>query len=145
MNRILSSFIVSVSLASAPLLAAAEDSKPDATIEISGKTVAAGVGYTQGSGTLRYGDRSYPLHLEGLSVGSVGAASITASGNVYHLARLEDLDGNYTAISAGATLGNGGAASSMQNQNGVVIELHSTTEGVHANVSIDGFTLKLAR
>jgi len=144
MNRILSSIIISVSLA-IPLLAAADDSTPDATIEISGKTVAAGVGYTQGSGTLHYGDRSWPVRLDGLSVGSVGAASIAASGNVYHLARLEDLDGNYTAISAGATLGAGGAVSAMQNQNGVVIELQSTTEGVHANLSIDGFTLKLAR
>jgi hypothetical protein len=145
MNRILSSIIVSLSLASAPLLAAADDAKPDATIEISGKTVAAGVGYTQGNGTLHYGKQSYALRLEGLSVGSVGAASVTASGNVYHLARLEDLDGSYTAISAGATVGAGGAVSAMQNQKGVVIELQSTTEGVHANVSIDGFTLKVAR
>jgi hypothetical protein len=145
MNRILLPVIVSVSIASAPLLVAAADTKPDATMEISGKTVAAGVGYTQGSGTLHYGDRSLPLLLEGLSAGSVGAASITASGDVYHLARLEDLDGNYTAISAGAALGGGGAATAMQNQKGVVIELHSTTEGVHANVSVDGFTLKLVR
>lgn len=145
MKRIASTLLVFASLASVSLLATAADNNPDATIAISGNTVAVGAGYTQGNGTLHYGGHSYSVRLEGLSVGSVGAASITASGNVYHLTRLEDIDGNYTAVSAGVTLGGGGAASSMQNQNGVVIELHSTTEGVHANVSIDGFTLKLVQ
>ena len=145
MNRHLSAVLVAATFVAAPLLAAAANSKPDATIEFSGKTVAVGIGDTQARGTLHFAGRSYPVQLQGLSAGSVGAATITAAGEVYHLAKLEDFDGNYTALSAGATLGSGGAATTMQNQNGVVIELRSTTEGVHLNVSVDGVALKVAK
>jgi len=145
MKRLLSSVLVAATLVTAPLLATAADSRPDATIDISGNTVAVGVGYSKAHGTLHFDGKSYPVQLEGLSVGSVGAATITASGDVYHLAKLADFDGNYTAVSAGATLGGGGAATTMQNQNGVVIELRSTTEGAQLNLSVDGLALKVTK
>jgi hypothetical protein len=49
---------------------------------------------------------------------------------VYNLAKIEDFDGNYTAVSAGATVAGGGSATAMQNQNGVVIKMHSTNQGL---------------
>jgi hypothetical protein len=62
---------------------------------------------------------------------------------VYNLAKLEDFDGNYTAVSAGGTLAGGGAAAAMENQNGVVIMLRSTNQGLQFNLSLDGVTLKV--
>jgi hypothetical protein len=83
------------------------------------------------------------VELKGMSVASVAAGSVTASRDVYHLAKLEDFDGNYTAVSAGAALAGGGAATTMENQNGVIIKLRSTTQGVQLNLSLEGVTLKV--
>src|SRR5271157_6278041 len=77
---------------------------PDGTLEFSGGSVAAGIGYSWGSGTLIYKGMKYPITVDGLSAGSVGATDVTASGKVYHLAKLADFDGNYTSASAGATV-----------------------------------------
>jgi hypothetical protein len=80
-----------------------------------------------------------------LTVGEVGAGTLTATGEVYNLRNLNDLDGNYVAVSAGAALGGGSDGAAMQNQNGVVIKLHGTTQGADVNLSIDGFALQLAK
>ncbi len=144
MNRILSAIVVFVTFASAPLLANAAGT-PDATLDISGSRGAIGVGYVQASGTLHFQGQDYPVHLQGLTVGEVGGGTITATGDVYSLRNLNDLDGNYVAVSAGAALGGGGDGTAMQNQNGVVIKLRGTTQGADVNLSIDGFALKIAR
>jgi hypothetical protein len=118
--------------------------RPDGMIELSGGSVAVGVGYTWAKGVLRYQGRSIPVTLKGLSVASVGGSSIRATGDVCNLASLEDFDGNYTAVSAGATLAGGAAAAAMENQKGVVIMMHSTNQGVQFNLSVEGVAMRIA-
>ena len=126
-----------IGLAVAGVLAAsvgsggAEEAKaPDATVEFTEGSVAAGIGFSWGSGTLTYKGKKYPISVDGLSVGSVGASSVSASGKVYHLKKVEDFDGNYAAVGTGATVGGGGGVSTMRNQNGVVIDVVATTQGL---------------
>jgi hypothetical protein len=140
MNRLISAAIVAACMIAAPVMAATE---PDATIELSGGTVAAGVGYSWAKGTLNYQGKSVPVTVKGLSIASVGAGSIKASGEVYHLAKLEDFPGNYTAVSAGAAVAGGGAATAMENQNGVIIRMRTTTQGLELNLSVEGVAMKL--
>lgn len=124
----------------------AEDKKPDATIEFTGGSVAAGVGYTWGSGTLTYKGAKYPISVSGLSVGaSAGVTNITAKGSVYDLKKLEDLDGNFTAGGAGATAAGGVAAVTMKNQNGVVIDVVATTQGLKLSLDAAGVSIKLKK
>jgi len=52
------------------------------------------------------------------------------------LKKLADFNGNYTAAGAGATVGGGAGATIMKNQNGVVIELTSTTQGASLKLAI---------
>src|SRR5262249_38599245 len=104
--------------------------KPDATLTLTAKQVSAGVGYSWGSGTLTYKGKSYPVVVDGLTVVSAGVSSISAKGSVTHLGKLEDFDGNYTALAGGATVGGGTGGVVMQNQNGVEISVHATTRGV---------------
>src|SRR5215472_16563941 len=94
-------------------------SKPDATIRFSGGSVAAGIGYSWGSGTLHFKGKDYPLEVSGLSVGEVGAAKVEASGAVFNLHRVEDINGTFTSVHAGAAIAGGGSAAAMRNQNGV--------------------------
>jgi hypothetical protein len=123
--------------------ARAEDKKPDATIKLSGGSVAAGVGLSWGSGTLTYKGKTHPIDVKGLSVGDVGATKITASGKVYHLKDLKDFDGNYTAVGAGAAVAGGGSVTTMRNQNGVTVDLVSTTKGVNVAIGGGGVDMKL--
>src|SRR5262249_43097463 len=125
------------------LTLAAEE--PDATIDFSGGTVAAGIGYSWGKGVLHYQGKSIPVTLKGLSVATVGVGSVKASGDVYHLANIADFEGNYTAASAGVALAGGGSVSAMENQNGVVIKMRSTTQGVEFKLSVDGVAIKLKK
>src|SRR5512146_3251914 len=77
---------------------------PSGTIELSGRSVAAGIGYSWASCTVIFHGKKYPVQVQGLSVLHVGASDYTASGKVYNLARLSDIEGVYTAVSAGAAL-----------------------------------------
>ena len=75
----------------------------------------------------------------------MGATNVTASGKVYHLKKLSDFEGNYTAVSAGATVGGGGSVSNMQNQNGVVIHVVSTTQGLKFSLAAGGVKIQLKK
>ena len=78
--------------------ARAED-QPDGTLKLSGGSVAVGIGYSWEGGTLTYKGKTYQVEVKGLSVGDVGITKAEASGDVYHMAKLSDFDGNYTAWS----------------------------------------------
>ncbi len=132
--------LVGVCLVASPALA---QEKPDATLTFSGGSVSAGIGYSWGSGTLTYQGKEYPFSVDGLSVGAVGATSVTASGEVYHLKKLEDFNGNYTAATASGTLGGGAGATAMQNQAGVVVKLVSTTQGLDFKLAASGVKISL--
>jgi len=123
----------------------AEDAVPSASVTLSGGAVAAGVGYVWGHGTLNYDGNPHRFKLNGVSVVDVGAAGITAAGDVYNLKKLEDFDGNYAAVAAGATVGGGGSVAYLRNDHGVVIKLHSTTVGLRFNLSANGVHIKLRR
>jgi hypothetical protein len=123
-------------------VAQAQD-KPDATIKLHTGSVAVGVGYSWGGGTLTYKGKTYEVDVKGLSVGDVGASKAEASGEVYNLAKIADFDGNYTAAGAGATVGGGAGASIMKNQNGVTIKLVATTQGLKFTFAASGVDLKI--
>jgi hypothetical protein len=122
---------------------AAEKQKPDATISFKTGSVAVGVGFSWGSGTLSYKGKQYELKVEGMSVGNVGITKATATGKVYHLTKLEDINGNYVGVGAGATLGGGAGAVTMKNQNGVVIEVVGTTKGMNIALGTGGVDISL--
>jgi hypothetical protein len=114
------------------------------TLTLSDGSVAAGVGFSWGKGTLAYAGKTYPVKVEGLSVGEVGIVRATATGTVSNLTKVGDFSGNYVAVGAGATAAGGAGVAMMQNQNGVVIELQSTTQGASLKLGAEGLRLTLA-
>jgi hypothetical protein len=113
---------------------------------LSGGSVAIGIGYTWGHGTLYYSKdhKEYKFKLSGISVVDVGGAGITAEGEVYNLATPADLSGNYSAVTAGLTIVAGGSVACLKNDNnGVVIKLHSQTGGLRFNLSANGMHITL--
>jgi len=116
---------------------------PDATVDISGGTFAAGIGFVWGHGELIYRGTKHPFKLSGVSIADVGASHITASGVVYNLKNISDFNGNYATVSAGITVAGGGSAVVLRNEHGVVIKLLATAEGLRFNLSADGVNIKL--
>jgi hypothetical protein len=124
-------------------MAMAQEKKVDATLTMSEGQVAVGIGFSWGKGVLTYGGKEYPFKVKGLSVVDIGITKATSAGKVYNLKKIEDFNGNYTAASAEGTIAGGAGVLTMKNQNGVVIELVSTTAGVNLKLSVEGVSLTL--
>jgi hypothetical protein len=120
-----------------------DNTKPDATVTLSGGSVAAGIGYTWGQGEVKTSNQAQKFSIKGISVVDVGASGFDAHGNVYNLKTLADFSGTYTAASAGAAIGNGATAVYLQNEHGVVIKLIAKTTGLKFNLSADGVRIAL--
>jgi len=122
---------------------ATADDKPSGTVTIESKSVALGVGVSWGDGKLRYKGKTHTFSVKGLSVVDLGVSKVSAKGKVFHLDKVEDFSGNYTAAQAGAAVGGGMSAVALKNQNGVVMELTSTQTGVKLTLAGEGIEVKL--
>lgn len=123
----------------------AVQSQPVGRIEFTGGSVAAGIGYSWGSGTLTYKGKTYKIKVDGFNVGDVGVVSVDAAGDVYNLTKISDFDGNYAAAGIGATLAGGGSVMTMQNPHGVVIHVWSTTTGLRLHLGPSGINMRVAQ
>lgn len=126
--------------------ASTHESKPDATLRLSTGGFHLGVGVTWGSGTLTYRGKNYPVKVNGLAVGRVGATSSSAYGEVFNLKHLQDFSGHYDVGGAGTrgvTLGSGRTGTIMSNHAGVIIRISSTQQGIAVNATGGGIELKL--
>jgi hypothetical protein len=125
--------------------AVVEGAIPSAYVWLSGGSVAIGIGYTWGHGTLYFSkdQKQYKFKLSGVSVADVGGAGITAEGEVYNLTSPADLGGDFSAVTAGVTIIEGGSVAYLKNDKGVVIKLHSQTGGLRFNLSANGMHITL--
>lgn len=112
-----------------------------ASLSIEFTDIAAGIGFSWGRGLLRFEGRNYPFKVQGLSVGDVGIARVSAVGKVYNLKRLSDFTGTYAAVGAGVSLAGGVAGLTMQNQRGVIVDLSAVQQGVKLNLGPQGLTI----
>jgi hypothetical protein len=125
----------------------AEGSIPSGYVWLSGGVIAVGIGYSWGHGTLYYSkeQKQYKFKISGVSVADVGGAGITAEGEVYNLTSPADLSGDYSAVTAGVTIIEGGSVAYLKNDKGVVIKLHSQTGGLRFNLSANGMHVTLEK
>ena len=121
----------------------ADDKKVDAGLKLTEGSVAAGIGWSWGHGTLTYMGKTYKVKIDGLTVGEVGMTNAKAKGNVYNLKKLDDFNGVYATGGAGATAGKGAGASALTNANGVSILLTSITKGASLKIAAEGLKLKI--
>jgi len=128
--------------------AASKEGRPDATLRLSGGSLAAGIGFSWGKGTLTYKGKDYPVSVNGLSLGKVGISGSSAYGEVYNLKKLQDFNGHYHAGGAGrrgVTLASGQSATAMTNQAGVTVLLSSTQRGVDVTLGGAGVDMQLKK
>ncbi len=119
--------------------------KPDGTIKLSQGQVAVGIGYSWGKGALTFQGKEYPFKIRGLSVVDVGVSSADANGNAFNLKNLADFNGTYTTVTAEATVAGGAGGTTMKNQNGVIIKIVSTTQGINFKLALEGVKFTLTK
>jgi len=133
--------ILATLIFSAGAPAVADDKTPDATIRLTEGSVAVGIGWNWGRGELSYQGKTYHVKIDGLSVAEVGITKAEATGNVYNLKSVDDLNGVYAAAGAEGTAGKGAGLSTLRNSKGVVIDLKSATKGASIKVAASGLKI----
>src|SRR5579859_8051769 len=118
---LVSSVVLAADSSSAGAPAVANGDIPAGYVWLSGGSVAVGIGYTWGHGTLYNSkdQKQYKFKLSGVSIADVGGAGITAEGEVYNLKSPSDLSGKYSAVTAGVTVIEGGSLAYLKNDKGV--------------------------
>lgn len=153
MKRLFPALVASVLVSAAPLAVegasstapVSEGAIPSGYVWLSGGVVAVGIGFSWGHGTLYYSkdQKQYKFKISGISVADVGGAGVNAEGEVYNLTSPADLAGQYSAVTAGVTIIEGGSLAYLKNDKGVVIKLHSQTGGLRFNLSANGMHITL--
>lgn len=135
--------VVILMFAVSAALAQPQEPYPLGKITLSAKQVAAGVGFTWGSGTLKFQGKTYHFAVKGLDVAAVGFAKVSARGDVYNLKHPSDLAGKYAAAQAGAALIKGRTGLMMRNEKGVVINLLSDQTGAQLTLGASGVSITM--
>ena len=143
-RKVLSVLILSLGILSFGAGAADAPKAPSGTVSISETQFALIVGGSTGGGVLTYQGKKYPFKIGGMSLGAnVGVSKLSASGEVYDLTDISKFPGTFTKLESSITLGGGMGGTVLRNENGVIMRLTSTSEGLQLNLSASGVTVKL--
>jgi hypothetical protein len=107
----------------------AEVARPDATLRLSEGRLSTGLAYMWGRGRLSFQDQRHEFRISGPPVADVQALNLSATGKVYHLARLSDFSGSYVAVDAASVPAAESDAVPLKNEHGVVIMLRVAAAG----------------
>jgi hypothetical protein len=101
------------------------------------------VGVGGGSGVLSYHGHGYRLSIGGVGIGSLGVAAVDLVGTAYNLRSPADIAGTYGAAGAGAAFVGGGQVARLQNEKGVILEVHGLQVGFQVSIGLAGMTVAL--
>ncbi|MFO1036258.1 MAG: hypothetical protein U1E45_05375 [Geminicoccaceae bacterium] len=118
--------------------------KPSGFVEMREVQVAYIGNAGGGSGTLTFQGRTYPFKIAGLGIGGIGASTVDAAGEVYHLSNVGQFPGTYASGQYGAVIGNASVGDIwLKNQNDVVLHLKAKREGLMLSVGADAIQITL--
>ena len=127
-----------VLLLTAPAIA---QPQPDATLDLTGRSVPVGAGPTWGGAVLHYGGKDHPLKVSGVTVTEIGAKEFSARGDVFHLRQLNDINGTYHSSAPGAAARD--SAATLENHKGVQIKMVGSSPGLRLKFAREGVSMKL--
>jgi hypothetical protein len=117
-----------------------------ATGSVALKIVSGGfiVGAGGGSGVLSFEGVRYPLSVGGVSLGAtIGVSATDLVGTAFHLHDARDIEGTYTAASAGLAVAGGAGVVELSNGRGVVLRLSGRQVGFKFSLAVSGLTISL--
>ena len=144
-RTIVGSLLLAAALLASGLVLAADAKQPVGTVSLEEQQFGLILGGSKGTGTLTFEGKEYPFKLTGLSAGiNVGVSKMSATGEVYDLKEVSQFPGTYTKLDASVALGGGMGGLRLKNENGVIMTLHSRTQGLDLNLgTITGVTVTM--
>ena len=121
--------------------------KAEMTCRISMEITKGGfvIGAAGGTGTLRCGDRRYPLDIGGINAGLIiGMSKMSLNGKARNLRDVRDIEGTYARLGASAAAGEGGTNILATNDRGVELVMRGSQVGLEASLDLGGLTIRLA-
>ena len=131
--------VAAVMLTGAPSLSYAENGSVRMKITKVGFIVGVG----GGSGILTFKGKQYRLSIGGVSAGTIGVSGMDLVGTATNLRTAADIAGAYSAASAGLAVAGGAKVATLQNSNGVVLQLQGKQVGFEASLALSGLTISL--
>ena len=110
------------------------------------KIVSGGfiVGVGGGSGVLIFRGVRYPLSVGGVSLGAtIGVSGTELVGEAFHLHDPRDIEGTYSAASAGLAVAGGAGVVQLSNSRGVLLHLSGHQVGFKLSLAVSGLTISL--
>jgi hypothetical protein len=102
------------------------------------------IGIGGGHGVLTFRGHHYPFTVSGMSFGAtIGASTNQLAGRALNVHAPGDIAGTYSAIGAGAAVAGGAGGVQLQNEKGVVLQLHGVKVGVELSAAIGGVTVTI--
>ena len=102
------------------------------------------VGVGGGDGVLTFRGRHYPFTVSGMSFGAtIGASTTKFVGRALNLRSASDIQGTYSVIGAGGALAAGAGGVQLQNEKGVILQLHGPKVGVELSAAVGGVQIAL--
>jgi hypothetical protein len=114
-----------------------------ATLVIEASQAAYYASAADGEGTLSYQGQEHPFTISALGGGGSGAMSISATGQVYNLASLQEFPGKYTSRRKGITVGKGEFTALLESDRGVKIYLEGETTGMGSSMGMSSVEIEL--
>jgi hypothetical protein len=124
-------------------LPTAADAQSAGSVRIRVASAGFIIGGSGGTGTLNFKRKTYPLSVGGLSAGTIGVASAEFVGTASNLRTVADIAGTYTVAGAGLTVVAGVSAITLQNSNGVVLQLRGRQAGLKATLGVGGVEIRM--
>jgi hypothetical protein len=120
---------------------------PSATLELASEQMRLIMGGTKGKGTLHFNgaDHVFTFKSASVGVGAKAVTSVSATGKVYGLKKLEDFAGTYTAITRTALAGSAEVSATYKNDKDVVVKLQGTVMGVGLGLGGGVATIELVK
>jgi hypothetical protein len=127
--------------------AAAESPKePVAQVSVDETQFGFIVGGSTGGGVLTYKGQEYPFKMGGISLGAnIGVSKFSATGQVYDMTDVSQFAGTYARLTGSVALGGGMGDMTLRNENGVIMSLKGTTQGLQLNAGASGVTVTLEK
>lgn len=96
-----------------------------------------------GSGTLRFGGRTYPFSIASGGLGGIGASTVEARGDVYNLRSVARFPGAYAQARTGVTIGRGRGELWLRNPSGVTMHLRTQRSGLMLSLGGDAVVITM--
>jgi hypothetical protein len=145
-RRYLSFVMLAMAAVATAAVAADAPKKPSGTVSINETQFALIIGGSVGNGTLTYGGKLYHFKISGISMGAnIGISKLSAVGEVYDLNNVSKFPGIFSKLEGSVTLGGGVGGTVLKNENGVIMRLTSTSEGLQLNLSASGVKVELEK